>query len=198
MGNHGGCGLAGHHGRLAAARRGTRHRAGICNWRRGAAADRVGLWQAGGRHARRGGRDCVHVGSVSSIDQLCYGLDDDARVLHRVPVGGRGRGPDRGIHHAGTRFGRTLPHRGTPGLLAASSDRPGLDRSAHRVELSRHSFERDVSELDELWNARPVCHLRIARSEPRVSSEFSAAVYAHAAGIDSASDPDCAVFYDGI
>ena len=58
---------------------------------------------------------------------------------------------------------------GKPVLSAASHGRTGADRSAHAAELSRHSAERDFSELDCLRDAGTLsglCDFRSQRGSP--------------------------------
>ena len=65
--------------------------------------------------------------AFSRPSQFLHRMDDDARLLHRLPMGsGCGR-PHRRLHYSVARFSRDLPHRRTPGLSAAPDRRSRPD-----------------------------------------------------------------------
>src|SRR5439155_5164926 len=99
LGNHGGCGLARHHGRLAAPRRRTRRIPRFRNRRSPSASDRMGIRQTRNRHARRGWRNSLYHRGLFAPHQFRHRLDDDARLFHRLPLGSRRRRPHRRLHH---------------------------------------------------------------------------------------------------
>jgi hypothetical protein len=99
--------------------------------------------------------------------QLLHRMDDDARLLHRLPVGSRGRWPHRRLHRSCARFDRNLSHRRTSGLSSAPHHRSRPHGSAHHAELSRRPPQRHFSELDFLRHARPVHRLRRARRQAK-------------------------------
>ena len=119
LGNHGRRRLARHHGRLAAPRRRSRRPARLRDRRRAPASHRMGLRQTGHRHARRRRRNRLHLGRFLAPRQLRHRLDDDARLLHRLPVGSRRRRPHRRLHRSRPRFDGTLPHRRPPRVSSA-------------------------------------------------------------------------------
>ena len=92
MGNHGRRRLAGHHGRLAAARWLSGNCPRILNRRRAAAADRLGLRQTGHCDARCRGRGRLHLSGLPAVNEFRHRMDDDSRLFHRLSMGGcRGR-----------------------------------------------------------------------------------------------------------
>lgn len=63
-------------------------------------------------------------------------------------------------------------------------------------QLSRHSAERNISELDDLRNTAPFCHLCRPGRCARLHSQLSAIVHAYSTGLNSARAADCSVFHD--
>ncbi len=187
LGHHGRCRLARGHGRLAAARRCSGRVAGLRHRWRAVVPHRLGLRQAGGRHARRRGRDRLHRGSFFPTHQLLHRMDDDARLLHRLPLGSRGRRPHRRLHHPRARFDRDLPHRRTPRLSPAPDHRSRPHRAAHYAELSWHPPQRDLPELDVLRHSGPVYRFCCARRKQRIAAQLPSALYSRARWFRSCS-----------
>src|SRR5579859_7127438 len=68
-------GLAGADGRLAGPRRSAGGDAGVCDWRRAAAAGGVGVRRMGEAAAGRFGRSGIHGAGVSADRELFHGVD---------------------------------------------------------------------------------------------------------------------------
>ena len=149
MGNDGGRRLAGGHGRLAARGGGLGALSRLRYWRCAFAAHRLGLREAHSSHARRCRRNCLHFGSLSSWHQFRNRLDDDARILHRLPLGSRRGGTRRSYHFPAHRLNRTLSRRRQAGIPPASPRRIRPDRISNGPQLSRSSPQRDLPELDQ-------------------------------------------------
>src|SRR6267143_1084370 len=98
-----------------------------------------------------------HGASFSAACQLLHGMDDDAGLLHRLPMGSRRRRTDRSLYFPCARFNRTVSRCRKGRVLTASGNRSGPDWLADVAELSRRPAERDLSKLDNLRNAGTVC-----------------------------------------
>ena len=198
MGHDGRCRLAGRNGRLAAARRFAGRNSGIHHRRHVAAAHRLCVWTAGHGDAgcRRRGR--LHCQGFPAIGQLRHWLDDDAGVFHRLSVGGCGSGENRWLHFPDVRFHGTLPDRRETGIPATRDHWLGTDGFTDAVELSRHPPERDIPELDYIWNPGFVCGFRCIGRRQRFARKFSALVHPHSVRFGASGYADCPLLHDGL
>ena len=72
----------------------------------------------------------------------------------------------------------------------------GLTGLTDFAQLSRHPPERDLSELDNFRNPRPVCRVRRGGSQQGLPAEFPTFVHSQRICFRSAGDSDCALLHD--
>src|ERR1017187_3987944 len=125
-------------------------------------------------------------------------MDDDAGLLHRLPMGGGSDWQDNQLHLSGHELLRTLPGRREAGVFAPSRNWTVSHGIAHYNELPWNSDERQLPERDCVWGNRTGAYVHCGRAAAWLRSEFPAVVQRVGANLDPAGAADRSILHDGI